>query len=126
MKCCQNSSCSRGWADNKRLIDIVRPILQETAGSIKDSGYRIDLYDKDLYLIERFGKRLIEGDEERREVVLGQSHKEKDVGTNSTNLAALLGKPVTLMAYEHYRTTLHELTCVSVPIEDRNNDIVAV
>lgn len=113
-------------ADNKRLIDIVRPILQETAGSIKDSGYRIDLYDKDLYLIERFGKRLIEGDEERREVVLGQSHKEKDVGTNSTNLAALLGKPVTLMAYEHYRTTLHELTCVSVPIEDKNNDIVAV
>lgn len=112
--------------DNKRLIDIVRPILQETAGSIKDSGYRIDLYDKDLYLIERFGKRLIEGDEERREVVLGQSHKEKDVGTNSTNLAALLGKPVTLMAYEHYRTTLHELTCVSVPIEDRNNDIMAV
>lgn len=36
---------------NELLIETIRPILQETAGSIRDSGYRIDLYDKDLYLI---------------------------------------------------------------------------
>lgn len=111
---------------NKALIDTVRPILQETAGSIHDSGYRINLYDRDLYLLCRFGKKLKEGDIERRELVLGESHREKDVGTNATNLAALLEKPVMLMAYEHYRTSLHSLTCISAPIMGDDGTLLAV
>lgn len=111
---------------NKAFIEMIRPILQETADSIKDSGYRIDLYDKDLYCIGRFGKKLGEGDVERRKVILGESHKESDTGTNATNLAALLEKPVTVMAYEHYRTSLHSLTCISAPIMDKENNLLAV
>lgn len=111
---------------NELLIETIRPILQETAGSIRDSGYRIDLYDKDLYLIGRFGRKLKEGDAERREVVLGESHSEKDAGTNATNLAALLEKPISLMAYEHYRTALHSLTCVSAPIMGADGKLMAV
>lgn len=111
---------------NQKLIDTIRPILQETAGSIKDSGYRIDLYDKDLYLLCRFGKKLNVGDVERRELVPGESHREKDAGTNATNLAALLEKPVTVMAYEHYKTCCHSLTCVSAPIMSQDGKLQAV
>lgn len=111
---------------NKFLIDTARPILQETAGSIHDSGYRVDLYDRDLYLLCRFGKKLNEGDVERRTAVLGESHQEKDTGTTSTNLTALLGKPITVMAYEHYKTRYQSLTCVSAPIMKQNGDLLAV
>ena len=111
---------------NKRLIETIRPIVQETAGSIKDTGYRIDLYDKNLYLLMRFGKKIQAGDNERREVVLGESHQEKDVGTTATNLAALLEKPVQIMSFEHYRAALHDLTCISVPLMNQAGKLIAV
>lgn len=112
--------------DNKDLIEIIKPIVHEIMDSIKDSGYKIDFYDKELYLLVRFGKKTTDTDRRRKEPVLGESHKEIDVGTNATNLAALMEKPVQLVAYEHYRTYYHDLTCVGVPILDKNEKLVGV
>ncbi len=112
--------------ENKTLIEIIKPIVHEMMDSIKDSGYKIDFYDKDLYLLVRFGKKTSENERRRKELVLGESHKEADVGTNATNMAALLEKPIQLVAYEHYRTYYHDLTCVGVPIMDRDDKLVGV
>jgi transcriptional regulator with PAS, ATPase and Fis domain len=113
-------------AANKKLIELMRPVLQETADSIKDSGFQMDLYDRDLYLLMRFGKKIREGDNERREVIPGECHKEKCVGTTSTNLAALLEKPMQVVAFEHYRTIYHDLTCISVPIMNQARKLIFV
>ncbi|MCQ4636814.1 sigma 54-interacting transcriptional regulator [Anaerovorax odorimutans] len=112
--------------NNNWLIELVRPILQETADNIRDSGYRIDLYDKELCLLMRFGKKIAGQDSERRELIIGESHAEADAGTTSTNLAALLERPVQLMAYEHYKTMCHGLTCASVPIFDASGNLLIV
>lgn len=111
---------------NNWVIELIRPILQETADNIHDSGYRIDLYDQDLCLLMRFGKKIAGQDSERRELIIGESHTEADAGTTSTNLAALLQRPVQLMAYEHYKTMCHGLTCASVPIVDSSGNLLIV
>lgn len=112
--------------DNKTLIEIIKPIVHEIMDTIKDSGYKIDFYDKDLYLLLRFGKKTSESERRRKELVPGESHKEIDVGTNATNMAALLEKPIQLVAYESFRTYYHDLTCVGVPIMDRNDRLIGV
>src|SRR5665647_879175 len=43
--------------DNKALLEIAKPIVHEIMDSIYDSGYKIDFYDRDLYLLVRFGKK---------------------------------------------------------------------
>jgi len=111
---------------NKDLIEIIKPIVHEIMDSIKDSGYKIDFYDNELYLLVRFGKKTNETERRRKAPILGESHKEVDVGTNATNLAALMEKPVQLIAYEHYRTYYHDLTCVGVPIMNKNEKLVGV
>lgn len=110
----------------KKIIDAIRPVLQETADEIIDSGYQIDFYDKDLYLLMRFGKKIQSGDSERRIVSLGESSNEKDVGTTSTNLSALLGRPIQLIAFEHYRTLYHDLTSCSVPLMNQEGKLIAI
>lgn len=117
---------SEKLSENNQIIELVRPILQETAENIIDSGYRIDLYDKELCLLTRFGKKISGGDSERRELIVGESHAEANVGTTSTNLAALLNRPIQLMSYEHYKTMFHNLTCSSVPISDINGQLLLV
>jgi len=112
--------------DNKILIEIIKPIVHEIMDTIKDSGYKIDFYDKDLYLLVRFGKKTNESERRRKELIPGESHKEIYVGTNATNMAALLEKPVQLVAYEHFRTYYHDLTCVGVPIMDKNDRLIGV
>ncbi len=37
--------------ENKNLIEIIKPIVHEIMDTIKDSGYKMDFYDKDLYLL---------------------------------------------------------------------------
>lgn len=112
--------------DNKNLIEIIKPIVHEIMDTIKDSGYKIDFYDKDLYLLVRFGKKTNENERRRKELIPGESHKEIHVGTNATNMAALLEKPVQLVAYEHFRTYYHDLTCVGVPIMDKDDKLIGV
>jgi transcriptional regulator with PAS, ATPase and Fis domain len=112
--------------DNKNIIETLKPIVNEIMDTIKDSGYKIDFFDKDLYLLVRFGKKTNEGERRKKEPVPGESHKEKDVGTNATNMAALLEKPVQLVSYEHFRTYYHDLTCVGVPIMDKDDKLIGV
>lgn len=111
---------------NNWIIELVRPILQETADNIRDSGYRIDLYDRDLCLLMRFGKKIAGQDSERRELIIGESHTEANAGTTSTNLSALLQRPIQLMSYEHYKTMCHALTCASVPIFNPSGELLIV
>ena len=117
---------SQKLKENNWIIELVRPILQETADNIRDSGYRIDLYDRELCLLMRFGKKIAGQDAERRELIIGESHTEADAGTTATNLAALLERPVQLMSYEHYKTMCHGLTCASVPILDSSGNLLIV
>ncbi len=126
MKIVSESELAKRLQDNHTLIEILNPIVHEIMDSIKDSGYKIDFYDKDLVLLMRFGKKTEETQRRRKEALLGESHKEEHVGTNSTNLAALLEKPIQIVAYQHFRTYYHDRTCVSVPLFDKEDSLIGV
>lgn len=112
--------------ENKRILDIVEPLLREAAEGINDKGLRFDFFDKDLYLLERIGEQKENATPPKRELRIGTSFKEFDYGTNAVSLAMLLEKPVQLMAFEHYCVDHHDFTTTAVPIRDGNGKIVAV
>ena len=110
------NALDRKLAENKQLIKILVPLFHDVAETFKDTGFRINLYDKHLYLLMRFGKRINKGDSDRRDILPGTSQREEDAGTTAVNLAALLEQPLQVQSYEHYKTCYHHLTCVAAPI----------
>ncbi len=123
---CSRDEIEQRIEDNYNLLKTAAPLLQEMSESIRGSGFRFDVYDADLYLIARFGKKGIEENLPRRKMQLGTSQREMDIGTNATCLAALLEKPIQLMAYEHYNVIFHRMTCVAVPIRGADGKVTAV
>lgn len=111
---------------NKKLLEVAGPLLREMGEGIGDAGIRFDYYDKDLYLLDRFGQERSGSTAPKRFLPLGVSQKEMDSGTNAINLAALLGRPVQLMSYEHYNISNHELTCSAIPLRGMDGNIAAV
>lgn len=112
---------------NRILIEVAAPFLQTIAENVEGSGFRVDLFDVDLYLLWHYGDRQVMEDSERRSLIkLGTCRSELSSGTNAINLAALLEKPVQLIGPEHYNTALQHWTCSAVPIKDENGKVIAV
>lgn len=111
---------------NKLLLKIAAPILRDMADGIKDAGIRFDLYDADLYLLDRFKVIDREATKPKRSMPLGTSQREADCGTNAVHLASVLERPVQLMGYEHFNVSFHMLTCAAVPIRDTNGKVIAI
>jgi len=111
---------------NRLLIEVAAPFLETLAQSVRGSGFRIDLLDKDLYILVQYGddKALAEG------AALGSgpgvNRGEVNAGTNAINLAAHLRKPVQLVGPEHYNATLHYWTCSAVPVFSPRKDLLGV
>lgn len=111
---------------NKELLSIAGPLLREMGEGIGDTGIRFDYYDKDLYLLDRFGQDSLDSTAPKRFLPLGVSQKEIDSGTNATNLAMLLGRPIQLISYEHYNVSNHQFTCSAIPLCGMDGNIAAV
>lgn len=111
---------------NLKLIDIVSPFLQAMADSIEGTGFKVDLYDAELYLIKQYGDANVLENSRNRNAVLGICASELEIGTNAICLSVLLDKPIQLVGPEHYNVDLHQLTCSAVPIKDENGKLVAV
>ena len=112
---------------NRTLIEVAEPFLQTIAENVEGSGFRVDLFDADLYLLWRYGDRQVMEESERRSLIrLGICRSELSSGTNAINLAALLEKPIQLIGPEHYNTALQHWTCSAVPIKDENGKVIAV
>lgn len=112
---------------NKHLMEIAIPFLQTIAENMEGSGFRVDFFDEDLYLLWHSGDRKVLEESEKRSLIHpGVSRSEAASGTNAINLAALLEKPVQLLGSEHYKTALQHWTCSAVPIKDERGKVIAV
>lgn len=103
------------------LVEVASPFLQVLAEAITDSGFRVDLADKDLFILAQYGK-----DDMLREAAkfgsgVGTNCCESNRGTSAINLAKNLGRPVQLVGPEHYNINLWYWTCSAVPIFCREN-----
>jgi len=112
--------------ENRILIDVISPFLQAITESIQGTGFKIDIFDKDLYLLKHFGDQEVLDNFECLKAGPGVSRCEVHSGTNAMNLVTILEKPVQLVGPEHYSADLHIYTCTSVPIKSEDGKLIAV
>jgi len=112
--------------ENRGFLDIAVPLLEALVESIKGSGFRVDLFDKDLYLLVQYGDKDVLRISETRGSFVGVCRNEASSGTNAINLAALLGKPVQLVGPEHYNEQLHYWTCSAAPVFSSEGEMLGV
>ncbi|MDR3577180.1 MAG: sigma 54-interacting transcriptional regulator [Anaerolineaceae bacterium] len=112
---------------NSQLLKVATPFLQAIAENVEGTGFRVDLFDADQYLLWYCGDRKVLEDSEKRSLIRpGICRSEATCGTNAINLAALLEKPVQLIGPEHYNVALQHWTCSAVPIKDESGKVIAV
>lgn len=113
-------------AENQELIDIASPFLDAFVSNLKDSGFRVDLLDKDLYILKQFGEPGVLETARKQGSYPGVSRCEEATGTNAINLAAILGRPIQLVGPEHYNAQLQYWTCSATPLFDENGELLGV
>lgn len=112
---------------NSELLKVATPFLQTIAENVEGTGFRVDLFDADQYLLWCCGDRKVLEDSKRRSLIRqGVCRNEASCGTNAINLAALLERPVQLFGPEHYNAALQHWTCSAVPIKDEAGKVIAV
>lgn len=113
-------------AENKEFIDIASPFLEALTLNLEGSGFRVDLLDKDLYVLKQFGEPEVLETARKQKSYPGVSRSEQTTGCNAINLAAVLGRPVQLVGPEHYNAQLQYWTCSATPVFDQNGVMLGV
>ena len=112
---------------NKTLIDLSLPILKLINKMIKDSGFRVDLVDKDGYFLKSFcGKEDKEILKESKKLgsVTGANRSELISGTNSMGIVLVTGEPEQIVGPEHYNIDHHSWTCSAAPVRSPFGSII--
>lgn len=112
--------------ENQELIDIASPFLDAFVSNLRGSGFRVDLLDKDLYILKQFGEPELLETARKQGSYPGVSRCEEVTGTNAINLAAVLGRPIQLVGPEHYNAQLQYWTCSATPLFDENGELIGV
>ena len=112
--------------ENQELIKVSSPLLEILASSVQSSGFRIDLFSKDVFIIKQWGDYETLENSRKFGTFPGVCKAEHLVGTNSIGLASFLKIPVQLIGPEHYNIRLHQWTCSSAPIKDIFGNILGI
>lgn len=113
-------------AKNRELIDAASPFLESLATNLAGTGFRVDLFDRDLYFLKQYGEDEAIQLASKRGSVLGACRNEPSNGTNAINLAAILGQPIQLAGPEHYNTHSHIWTCSATPVFGEDGELQGV
>jgi len=111
---------------NRDLSKTSKPIMEMAEKMIRGSGFRIDLSDKDGYILKIIGDKKILKESEEVGVVIGSNRSETIVGTNSIGITLFTGKPVQIIGPEHYNVYPRYWTCSSAPIRNPSGNIIGV
>lgn len=110
-------------AANRTFLEIATPLLDVFVANL-DSFFRLDFYDKDLFLLKQFGE--LEALQLNKYTKVGVNKAEEIAGTNAVALAYILKKPIQLTGPEHYFDRAHSVTCSAVPIFTNDGDIQGI
>jgi len=111
---------------NRHLIKTSQHIMKMAENMIKGSGFRIDLSDKDGYILKMIGNKKVIEESNRIGVIIGSSRSETIEGTNSIGVTLFTGKPVQIIGPEHYNVYPRYWTCSSAPIRNPSGNIIGV
>jgi len=122
----KNEELIKRLKDNQRLIKTSSPLLEILASSVQGSGFRIDLFDKDVYILKQWGDSETLENSYRLGSCPGACKSEEIAGTNAIGLAHILKIPIQLIGPEHYCSRLHQWTCSAAPIKDSFGQTLAI
>lgn len=113
-------------ADNRKLIALAHPFMENLYHFVKGSGFVVVLTDPRGYILEAFG------DEDAMKAPLtqnfyqGASWREEDAGSNAIGTALELKSPVQISGSEHFCSRHHCLTCSAAPIFDTEGKLLGI
>jgi len=111
---------------NRHLIKTSQSIMEMTENMIKGSGFRIDLIDKDGYILKMIGDKKVIEESNRIGIIIGSNRSETIEGTNSIGTTLFTGKSVQIIGPEHYNAYPRYWTCSSASIRNSSGNIVGV
>jgi PAS domain S-box-containing protein len=122
--------------DNKLLMDIAVPYLQDFYQYIQDSNHLVTLADRHGYQLKKIGRleiRSAAGSGKEDSVPYdvspdtfrdGTDFSEQAAGTNGIGTALAANEPVMIFGAEHYNPVYHHIACCSSPIYDPDGGLL--
>lgn len=115
---------------NEWLIEIADAVMGELCKQFENQKLTVTLLDKNFCVI-KVQQCYENGESNIPEVLkkctkLGFCYKEDKVGTTAISSCVKSGRVEILSGYQHYCKEYSNMFCVSVPIYDENNKIVAI
>ncbi|MQL53417.1 AAA family ATPase [Desulfofundulus thermobenzoicus] len=101
---------------NKDYVDAATSILQIMAQNIDIYGFRFDIYDTDLFLLNQYGDEQAIKIAQKCGISPGVSREELISGTTVISLVDEYRIPMQLTGPEHYNINLHVFTCSAAPV----------
>lgn len=112
--------------ENKELIEIAVPIIQDVIKLLNETNYSIVLTDKNAVVLRVIGNTEIMDENTKLHFLEGCQWKEENVGTNAIGTCLYLNKPFQTLGAEHYCISQHEWTCSAAPIHDNKGKIIGI
>ena len=110
--------------ENRRLIKVAKPFLEELYGFVKGSGFVVVLLDKDACILEVLGDQDIL--ERFKHFRVGEMWDEETKGTNAMGVVKIAKTPVQVYATEHYVLANHCITCSGAPIHTPDGEMIGI
>jgi len=109
---------------NKELMDIATPFLEELSDFLKGTGYILVLTDHEGCILRVMGDKKTISEAEFLNMVMGAYMSENSIGTNAMGTAISENAPVQVTADEHFVSAYHRWTCSAAPIHDTEGKII--
>jgi len=111
---------------NKDLIEIAKPFMNELAELVKDSNIVVVLTDAKAMILETVGDEVILNDADELRFVPGSYWSEEKVGTNAIGPAIKIDDSLQVNGCEHFCREHHSWTCSAAPIHDPEGNLIGI
>nr|WP_320023923.1 sigma-54-dependent Fis family transcriptional regulator [uncultured Acetobacterium sp.] len=113
-------------AENRELIKIAQPIMQNLYEIVLSSHFVLVLTDKNGVLLDTIGDEVVSMRASELRFLKGTVWTNDAVGTNAIGLALAEDAPVHVVGAEHYCVSHHTWTCSATTIHNVKGEIIGV
>ncbi|MFY9173911.1 MAG: PAS domain-containing protein [Peptococcia bacterium] len=123
-KCITGEAFAKLLADNKQLIQVATPFMENIYNFVAGSGFVVTLTDRNCIILKIIGDEDIREKFKSGNFAEGYDWSERSAGTNAIGTSLALNKPIQIFAHEHFCRCSHYSTCSSAPIHDSKGNII--
>ncbi|MEW9121603.1 MAG: sigma 54-interacting transcriptional regulator [Thermotaleaceae bacterium] len=109
---------------NEELLRIARPVTEDLYNYVKDTGFFLEIIDKNGIILDIIGDEDIEKKSLDMNMRVGTDMGEKRAGTNAISLALQENCPIQLVGEEHYLEIFHQFTCSAAVVHDKEGKVL--